>query len=394
MNCHKKLLPALLMCMVATGVWAQADEPTDSQPQAPDAVQIPGDKYLLAQPTEDSTQAPETDTGRLAIQAVQGTPGGPDIRDAEVEVILYHQKIAVKTINTTLDEFGVVVIEDLPVSQGVTPVVRIKHAGMTYQEVGTLMGPAQPIQKIEVTVYEVTETPPPWSVAIRQVMLTRAPEGLKVTEVVVNENPTKETWLGTPQDQGDPVTTGVTIPETAEQLTLGTGFHDWCCTTLDGGVLVNHLPMMPHITEMNFSYIVPAEDGSASLSFAAPAVVSQMIVIVPNDIGVDNFSGIELGGNSKIADTMVRYYTADKLAPGQAVTMTVSNLSSVSPTASPSESSAESSAAKPAEKPDRTPVLEQKSSKFGDMVMAVGGAIFMVAAVIVVFIMARPTSQE
>ncbi len=382
MNCLKKLLPVLLACMVVTNVWAQADDPAEAS--SPDTVQIPGDKYLLAQPDDDAPppRAPEDVTGRLAIQALQGTPGGPEIRDAEVEVILYHQKIAVKTINTSLDEFGVVVIEDLPISQGVTPVVRIKHAGVTYQEAGTLMGPAQPIQKIEVTVYEVTDTPPPWSVAIRQVMLTRAPEGLKVTEVVVNENPTKETWLGTPQDQGDPVTTGVSIPETAEQLTLGTGFHDWCCTTLDGGELVNHLPLMPHITEMNFSYIVPSEEGSASLRFAAPAGVSQMVVIVPDDVVVDDFSGIELGGRSKIADTMVRYYTADKLEAGQAVTLTVSNLSSVSPVAPA------------AEKPDRPPVPDQKTAGFGSMVMSVGGGLFMLAAVIVVFIVARPTSQE
>jgi hypothetical protein len=374
MNFHKTSMFSLLVCVLIGVAGAQALEPPES-PESP-ATDQSGNKFPLPETSGDPAQEAPATTGRLAIQAKQGTPGGPAIAEAEVEVDLYHNKTVIKTIKTSLDEYGVVVIDDIPISQGVIPVVKVAHADVTYQEVGTMMDPTQPQQKIEVMVYEVTSTPPQWRIGIRQVMITHAPEGIKVTEVVVVDNPEKETWLGVPQDEGEPVTTAFSLPRGVEQVTLGTGFHDWCCTTLSDGLLTNHLPLMPHITEMNLSYVVPARDGSVDLSVSAPASIEQMIVIVPDDIGVDEFNGLELGGSSKIADTPIRYYTAKNLTAGQTVSVSLSNLSQAAPVA------------------NSVPVRPgQEPQSLAKTVSLIGGGLLLLAAVVLVFIKARPIAE-
>jgi hypothetical protein len=267
--------------------------------------------------------------GSLAIQAIQGTPGALPIGNAEVEIDLVHQNSVIKTIHAQLDEFGIVVIDDFPVDINITPVIRISYAGVTYQEVGRIMGPMQPQQLVEVACYEVTNDIPDWSIPVRQVMISRTAKGIKITEIVVINNPSKKTWLGTGSPSEKPVTMSVILPTNAEQVQLGTGFHDWCCTSYDNNQLVNHLPLMPHMTELDFSYIIPVDNGKFDLNLPAPASVEQMIVMLPDDMHTHSSTGLALGGTRQIADTHVRYYTSVNLSKGDMVGMAISGITNV-----------------------------------------------------------------
>ena len=311
-------------------------------------------------------------TGSLAIQAVQGTPDGPPIGITEVEVDLFHQNAVVKAIRAELDEYGIVVIDDIPLNIRVRPVVRVKHAGVTYQEVGEFMDLTRPQQTIKVTCYEVTDEMPAWTIPIRQVMLSYVPSGIKVTEIMMVMNPAKRTWLGTEHPPDQPITMEITLPEGAEEVTLGKGFHDWCCTSLEDGKLVNHLPLMPHITELNLSYVLPVDTKSIDLDLRAQADIEQMVVVLPEEMHTHEVNGLALGGTKQIADTSVRYYTATDLRKDDVVGLAITGLTPVR-----------------ADTQGSTPEINNALG-----LVAIVGVVVMVAIVIFVILSARSREQD
>ncbi len=303
---HTAYLLGLIACFVGVSAWGQVEmDPSPGQIQDMHA------------------------TGSLAIQAVQGTPGAPAIGVAEVEIDLLHQNAVVKAIRTELDEYGIVVLDDIPLNIRVRPVVRVKHAGVTYQEVGELMDLTRPQQTIKVICYEVTDEMPAWTIPIRQVMLSYVPSGIKVTEIVMVMNPAKRTWLGAQRPPGQPVTMKIALPAGAEQVVLGKGFHGWCCTSIEEGMLINHLPLMPHITELNLSYTLPVDTESVDLDITAQADTEQMVVMLPEQMHTHEVNGLALGGTKQIADTPVRYYTATNLHKDDVVGLTITELTPV-----------------------------------------------------------------
>ncbi len=288
-------------------------------------VGVPAWGQVEADPSPEQIQDMHA-TGSLSIEAVQGTPGAPAIGVAEVEVDLLHQNAVVKAVRTELDEHGRAMIDDIPLTIRVRPVVRVKYAGVTYQEVGEFMDLASSHQTIKVTCYEVTDEMPAWTIPIRQVMLSYAPSGIKVTEIMMVMNPGTRTWVGTEHPPDQPITMEITLPERAEAVTLGKGFHDWCCTSFEDGKLVNHLPLMPHVTELNLSYTIPVDTESVGLDLIAQGEIEQMVVMLPDQMHTHEVRGLGLGGTRQIADTTVRYYTASDLRKGDVVGLTITGL--------------------------------------------------------------------
>lgn len=330
------------------GLASLAPAPTDPTDPRVEMRGMPGNKFPLPVASTEGAGADAMSrrTGTLAIRAVQGTPGGPPIIDAAVEVQLYHRGMLVESIQTRLDAHGVVMLEDLPLAMDVQPIVLVTHADLVYQKVGAVMDRRNPEQSIEVTCYEVTDEEPLWKVRMRHVMVSSAPDGsdgLHVTEVMMVENPGDRTWAGTLRPSLDrPVTTAFILPDGAMGVSLGRGFHDWCCTTLDEQsgtsarygsrhALLNHLPIMPGSTEMIFSYIVPARRGIADIDITAPAApggVDHLMVLVPDGLETSSVEGLHASGTDMMGEKAVRRFMAAGLGSGDRVALRVAGLSS------------------------------------------------------------------
>jgi hypothetical protein len=315
MNRIVTLILGLSLCVGAPALTAGAQDPDQ---------RVTGNKFPIdfsaprGHSPADAAQKPRS--GSLAIRAVQGTEGGPPIANVSVEVELYHRGMIVDTVKSELDEHGVVIIEDLPVAMGLQPVVRVLYNDVTYQQVGDLMDRMHPEQTLEIVCYELTTEEPPWRVRMRHVMIAAVAEGLHVTEVMAVENLSDRTWLGTPTRIADKdtseersVTTQFALPDRAFAVTLGRGFHDWCCTTMAENRLKNHLPLMPGTTEMIYSYAVPSRRGTAALDMINPGAsggVDHLMVLVPATLETVSVSGLELVGTDMMGETPVRMYSA------------------------------------------------------------------------------------
>lgn len=311
----KALIRAALVLAIAGPSGLGAAQTSEQSLLPPGHPPVTGGKFPALDGVTADALPENAPTGSLAVQAVQGTPDAPAIGGVHIDVNLVHRGMVVQTIEGDLDEHGVVVFDAIPLSVPVQPVVQIDYAGVTYQQAGAMLDAANRQQTVEVVCYEVTNDVPEWHISMRHVMLSHDPAGLKVTEVIVIENPSQRTWIGTQAEDAERLeTVKFPLPAHAADVTLSKGFHGWCCTTQKSDSLVNHLPLMPETTELSFSYIVPVE---SALDVVAPANIDHMMVIVPDDVDVEEpITNLELGGKDVIADTSVRYYMGENLNKG------------------------------------------------------------------------------
>ncbi|MCA9310555.1 MAG: hypothetical protein KDA21_05065 [Phycisphaerales bacterium] len=277
-----------------------------------DAIDPSADPAAAALPDDPTMIA-----GSLAIRAVQGTKDGPAIGAAPIEVQLFHRNQAIERFETHLDEHGVALLEGLPVGIGITPVVKINHAGVFYQEVGPAMDASNRDASMNIVVYETTDTPPDWHIVMRHVIVEPRPEGAMVSDMIVVESGADRTWLGgAPDAEGKRTAVTAALPPLATNVQLVQGFHGWCCTRIEGNTLAVQMPLMPGRARFHFTYDVPADGGRTDLRITAPRTIDQVALFIPDDGTPVEPDGLEARGTSTMGDTQVRLYNAEHVAQG------------------------------------------------------------------------------
>lgn len=276
----RMVIACLTMSLIAGRLGAQPRNPL-TEPSATEAPP-PGS------PTGDTAR------GSLVIRGIQGTKGAPEVGAVDVTVQFVRRDQVVHTMETRLDEHGMVVINDLPTGTGVRPLVRLKYAGVQYQNIGPAMDAAHTNIAMDVTVYETTDEAPEWRVAMRHVMVQPVQEGLGVSEMVVVENPGDRTWLGGPANtEGRRPVVQVLLPQNARDVHLDAGFHGWCCTQFADRELTVQMPLMPGRVSYRFSYIVPAASGREELEFGARGPCDHALLLTPESAGEVELLGVE-----------------------------------------------------------------------------------------------------
>jgi hypothetical protein len=254
--------------------------------------------------------------GSLAVQVVQGTAGGAPVGAVKVRVDLYTDH-PIWELNAQLDENGVALLGDLPIALTVRPVVWIEYDGVKYLEVGPPMDESNPDTIVKLTVYETSHDEPVWNVAMRHVMVSRSAEGTIVNETLVVENPVDQTWFGgEPMREDKATTVRVQLPAAATEVQLDSGFHGWCCTTIEGRELAVQMPLMPGQTMFRYTYLIPTDSETLDLHFSAVAPTASVVLFVPDDGTTAAATGMTLQGTESMGQQRMRSFQATGLDAG------------------------------------------------------------------------------
>jgi hypothetical protein len=331
-----RLLVHLLAPMIAALACAMPLAARSPQPQ--DATQPPP---LSEQDLRSALNAGPQ--GTLAIRAIQGTKGAPEVGVAEIAVILFHRNQPVWQMTSSLDDHGVAVINTIPVVMAVRPVVRVKYGGVLYQDSAPEMDPDHREASVNVTVYQTTDEAPVWHVAMRHLVATRADNMINVSETVVVENPSDKTWLGAPPDARDRRATVVlALPENTTDVQLETGFFGWSDTAFAARNLIVQMPLMPGKTTYRYSYRVPVTGGTVRICIAAPgAPIDHAMFMIPDDATTAEPILATPSGAEAVGQARVRVFSASAVPPGQDAGIVLSGLVTIQDLASASNSNAD-----------------------------------------------------
>jgi hypothetical protein len=261
--------------------------------------------------------------GTLTIRAIQRTHGGPPTSGDAVTIELFHRGQALNRIETHLDDTGTVVLDDVPVSYGVQPVVKVSHGGLEYQTLGQLMDREHPNLQMDVHVYATTEQPPAWRFPARHIMVHPDEHGLHVTEMLIVENPTDRTWRGTEDADGKRATFALPVTPGIAGVQLNSGFD---AAKMVDDKLINFGPLMPGRSQYQFGYVVPVTEGKAKITLGTTAEMGHLMVFLPDDGSAVSAHGLQELGVSTTDQGNMRYYKAGPLSAGQQVSLTLSGV--------------------------------------------------------------------
>jgi hypothetical protein len=274
------------------------------------------------QPTAANAVAPAS-LGSIAVRATQGTQGGPAVAGGSaVSLDLYHKGQVIHKATGTLDNAGVVIFEQIPMTLECQPMVKLTYDGVEYEQLGQVMDSTRPNQGIDVKVFETTDVEPAWQVQMRHVLVDPSPEGLKVTEMVVVQNPADRAWIGKPRTDGKRSTIALPIPDGATNIEFGDGLHG-CCVKTEDGKLVNTMALVPGSTTISFGYVVPATSSQAKIAVTAPTSVKHMMLFVSDTGTPVTVAGLDDAGVRNMGEGKARMFKGTDLKAGHQSILTV-----------------------------------------------------------------------
>lgn len=275
----RKRFVVLALAVLACSAWrpgVSLAQPASAEPTAPAPADADADTGHNHPP--DMMQM-MSDGGSIAIEVVQGTSGGRPVTGGEVTVHLAGPGQH-KTLKMELDEYGVVLLEGLSLAARSEPRVTFVRDGISFDASGETVGPDRTHQKITVTVYEITDQEPEWSISMQHLLAWPIPGGMYFQQMMVVVNPSDRAWLGLAGDDGIRGSFSLDLPEGYQDLQMSGDFHD-CCSSQIEGRLTSHKPMMPGSRRYRVHYIVPAKDNQVDIELVAPGPVGSMILFVP-----------------------------------------------------------------------------------------------------------------
>jgi len=303
-----RLLIALLSPLLITAMTDLALAQTPSQGILPPGhPEIPG----VAPSSQPASY------GTLTIRCIQGTKGAAVPTSQPVMIELAHQDKVIRQFEAKLDDKGAAVVPNISLSLAFQPWVSTIYQGVVYRAPGDLMDSQHPSQTIDLTVFESTEQAPQWQVQKRLVMVSPLPEGLRVTDVLIVNNPTDRIWLGTPDGKGGHAALAIPAPPGALDPAIGGQ-----PATIQDGKIISSDPLSPGESQIQLSYSIPAEDNQAKLRVLAPAPTTMMAVYLPPEGTSVTVTGLENAGLYQTQTTRSLMYKGVNLPAGHETVLT------------------------------------------------------------------------
>ncbi len=321
----RKRFVVLALAALACSVWrsdVSLAQPAPAEPTVP--VPADADEYAGHNHPPDMMQR-MSDGGSIAIEVVQGTPGGRPVTGGEVTVHLggsgQHE-----TLEVELDEHGVVLLEGLSLAARFEPRVTFVRDGISFDAFGETVGPGRTHQKITVTVYEITDQEPEWSISMQHLLAWPIPGGMYFQQMMVVENPSDRAWLALAGADGIRRSLSLDLPEGYQDLQMSGDFHG-CCSSQIEGRLTSHRPMMPGFRRYRLHYIVPAKDNQVDIELVAPAPVGSMILFVPYQyLGVRTKDLAQQENLYNVHEDTMTGYIAKGIPAGKRLALTFADL--------------------------------------------------------------------
>jgi hypothetical protein len=326
---RQTLASLLTGALFATASFAQ----TAPSPHAANPLSMPGSGAIPAgHPSMDQLLGLDAATkpaavGSLTVQIVPGTAGAALSADDPVTVTLYHRGSPVQKIDAKLDASGKVVVANFPVAPPVQALVSVKHGGLYQQVVSPELNAEEPIQSLQMKVFETTDERPDWSIAMQHMIVqwNQDGSGATIIEMLSASTPGDKAWLGE-KNADKRITMTVPLPPGADQVELGGSFDEDASSIVDGK-LVSGGALFPGRSEYRITYTVAAKGGNLELPITTPAAVENLIVFVPaDDVQVTATGGLSGGKPVDMGEGSIRMFRGQKLAAGETATLSIKGI--------------------------------------------------------------------
>jgi hypothetical protein len=205
-------------------------------------------------------------TGNSIIQGVvvNGSKGAKPVAGAKVLLLAGKENQFQRVASTTTDQDGNFIFDHrhLTPSPDLVYLPGAHWDGVHYPGRRLQIDPRGLPSRVVLTVYDAVASPCPLVAEVHEIDIHINPGVLDVTEIVIVDNPSLTTYVGTPDPDAPmtaPTTLSLSIPEGVSHVTFNKEFDGQSFQLVDG-CLVTNVPWPPSKRQLAFKYQLPVEN--------------------------------------------------------------------------------------------------------------------------------------
>jgi hypothetical protein len=158
------------------------------------------------------------------------------------------------------DQQGQFAFDEIPADAEYVYMPGANLEGIHYPGPRVTLNAQTPHARVQLPVHDTVTQPSPLVLRRHSIMLDPQTDALKVTETLLIENPSTQTYVGRPaREGGRAATLRLAIPSDFRRVTFDQEFYGRQFTVIDGQ-LVTDIPWTPGQRELAFTYVLPNEN--------------------------------------------------------------------------------------------------------------------------------------
>lgn len=283
---------------------------------------------LAAAPVQaqDGGDSGAEDAGIIEGVVRNGTEGGSSVDGVEVVLKSYGDNQLLGSESVTVGEDGAFVFSGLSTAHQIIYQVDFEYMGVNYFSEPIIFVEGEPIDPLEMVVYDTTSDASVISVATAHTIATVDEAGLDVREVSLIVNGSDRAFVGSETEalgEGRRPTLKFSLPAGASGLEIVSGLTGFSPFGTEYGFL-HTMPVPPGETAIEFSYRVDGDPDGYTFTRQAFYPTSQYALMVQSETLQAEGMGLVAQDTLDMQGTRFLYLTAQSISPGQTVSAVLS----------------------------------------------------------------------
>ncbi|MHC4119420.1 MAG: hypothetical protein ACYSWO_18145 [Planctomycetota bacterium] len=267
----------------------------------------------------------------LTVQVTNGTADGAPVADDEVIVQVFESRYLLHTFNGRVNADGKAFFNNVPEGDHLTAVARARHQDMMFSGRPVSLQSTEDGRVASVQVFDVSDDKSPLSVETHHLIIKVRPGAIEVTEYMQLRNSCDMAISSSERDaQNRTIVLEIKLPTGFKNLRSFSYFQEKALViTKEGFYDIMAIP--PGEQHITFAYTLDVS--SETMDFAKTISLPTSNFALFAELGQAKIQG--LGGTQRQAmrsrGESLRYYERGSLAPGEEVTLQLTNLDVGSP---------------------------------------------------------------
>ncbi len=276
--------------------------------------------------------AAEPGNGVIEGRLVNGTAGGSSVADQAVTLKIYLDNAEVDSTGAKTDAQGHFVFDALSTEAGYSYEVSLFFQKAEYYSEWLIFGEGEASKSVEIAVYDSTTSVEVVRVAMSHTVIDVGEDSLKIKEYFFFVNETDRTYIGSAQaaDEESRETLRFSLPAGATEMQITLGLMECCITGSEEG-FIDTMPVLPGSREVAYSYVVGHNSGKYTFSPNVKYPTTRYDLLYQGE--AIEVTGGQIAGDEPmdINGTQYNHLSGGDLAPGDALSVTLSGLPGAGP---------------------------------------------------------------
>ena len=262
-----------------------------------------------------ATQAFAADGGTIEGKVVNRSANGGSVADVEVTLTTYFGQTERNKATTKTDAEGSFRFTGLDTSANYNYEAATTYQKGDYSAPGVSFSGSGETQQVTLEVYDSTTDESVIKATAKHYVVTPNNGQLEVTEILVLNNSSDRTYVGSREISPDQrVTSTYEPPAGAKEVNYGDGLMS-CCVVKDGAGFVDTMAINPGESQKIYTYKLPYDGTSLSFGTKILQPTDRVQFLVPSTGITASVSGLSNHGSQAIQGVAYQVFSGENLSP-------------------------------------------------------------------------------